>query len=249
MSKTLTVFMVLVVALWAVCALSGDAVAGTVGKVTGKVTDEKGDPLPGANVVLEGTRRGATTDLEGSYVILSVEPGSYRATASMVGYHSMTKERVAARADFTTTVSFKLREEALELEEMVVVAERPPVEPDKTESRYVVSAEDIENVPILRNVTDFIALEAGMAVDGSGVIRSGEVSDNAVYVDGVRLQNNDSRGGLNTASQWWGVNVKAVQEISVITGGMNAEYGNAQAGVIHMVTRDGGDDWSLQASS
>ena len=61
---------VLVVALAA-----GGAFGGTTGKLTGRVSDEQGNPLPGANVVLERTRLGGTTDAEGIYLMLSVPPG------------------------------------------------------------------------------------------------------------------------------------------------------------------------------
>ena len=233
-----------VFALWVVFATVGAAMAGTTGKVMGRVADEQGTPLPGVNVVLEGAHLGATTDADGFYVIVSVDPAVYKITASIVGYHSVTQEQVQVRTDFTTTLNFQLREHELELEEMVVVAELPPVEADKTESRYVVTAQDIQRTPILRDITEFIELEAGVAVDGSGGIRGGQVEDNAIFVDGVRLQNQDGRGGpTSSGSQWWGGNVKALQELSVITGGMNAEYGNAQAGVIQIVTRDGGADY------
>ena len=234
-----------VLALCAVLAMGSAATAGTTGKVVGVVMDEKGQPLPGASVVLEGTQRGSTTDADGSYVIVSVDPGVYRAAASMVGYHPITQDKVAVRADFTTTLNFTLREQALELEEMVVTAERPPVEPDKTESRYHVTAQQIQQTPILRNVTEFITLEAGMASDGTMASRGWLQTHNTVYVDGIQVQARDGRGigggwALAGESQWWGVNVKAVQEISVITGGANAEYGNSNAAVIQLVTRDGG---------
>ncbi len=232
--------------LCAVLAMGSVATAGTTGKVMGVVTDEKGDPLPGASVVLEGTQRGSTTDADGSYVILSVDPRVYSATASMVGYHSVTQKQVQVRADFTTTVIFTLREQALELEEMVVVAERPPVEPDRTESRYVVTAEEIQRTPIIRKVEDFLGLEPGMSVDGQGFVRGSMPDESTLYVDGVRIQQTDRRvwGGFNAENkQWWAVNTDAVQEISIITGGMNAEYGNAQSGVVQIVTRDGGRDY------
>ena len=238
-------------ALCAVLALGSAVTAGTTGKVMGVVMDEKGDPLPGASVVLEGTQRGSTTDADGSYVIVSVDPDVYKAMASMVGYHSSTQEQVIVRADFTTTLNFRLREQALELEEMVVVAERPPVEPDKTESRYVVSSEEIRRTPILRNVEQFVELEAGIAVDGSQFIRGSPPDETSFVVDGIRMQQSDKRiyvgydSGNNLdwnapGTAWWkGVNTDAVQEISVITGGMNAEYGNAMTGVIQLITRDG----------
>ena len=232
-------------ALCAVLAMGSVATAGTTGKVMGTVMDEKGQPLPGASVVLEGTQRGATTDADGFYVVVSVDPDVYKATASMVGYHPITQDEVAVRADFTTTLNFRLREQELELEEMVVTAERPPVEPDKTESRYHVTAQEIQQTPILKNVTEFITLEAGIASDGTMASRGWLQTHNTVYVDGIQVQARDGRGigggwALAGESQWWGVNVKAVQEISVITGGANAEYGNSNAAVIQLVTRDGG---------
>jgi hypothetical protein len=241
--KMATIGLSFVLALWAILAVGSPACAGTVGKVNGKVVDARGEPLPGASVVLEGTRKGAVTDKDGTYLILLVDPGVYSATASLIGFHSITKREVLVRQDFTTTVNFQLQEKAVELKEVVVQAERPPVEPDKTESRYVVTAKDIAQTPILRNVTEFVALEPGMSKDGTMVIRSGQVQDNAVFVDGVRLQNQDGRVLGSTGNQWWGVNVNAVQEIAVITGGMNAEYGNAQAGVVNMITRDGSEKY------
>ena len=122
--------------------------AGTVGKVNGVVTDAAGQPLPGANVVIEGTRRGATTDNDGYYLILSVDPGRYELTASMVGYATAVKQNALVQADFTTRVDFTLEEAALEAAEMVVVAERPPVEPDRTSTRYVINLADIQAVPL-----------------------------------------------------------------------------------------------------
>ena len=105
--------------------------AGTTGKITGRVLVTNGEPLPGANVTVAGTKRGATTDREGYYVIVPVEPGIYALTASMVGYSNQTKTEVEVRADFTTEVNFNLIEAVIEASEIVVVAERPPVEVDK----------------------------------------------------------------------------------------------------------------------
>ena len=72
------------------------AMATTAGKITGVITDAAtGESLPGANVTLEGTRKGATTDAEGRYLILAVDPGMYTLTATMVGYGT-GKERSRA---------------------------------------------------------------------------------------------------------------------------------------------------------
>ena len=219
-----------------------DVSAGIVGKLNGVVADASGMPLPGANVVIQGTHRGATTDAEGYFLILSVEPGRYKLEASMVGYTAATKQDVAVRADFTTTVDFNLAEAALQAEELVVIAERPPVEPDRTFSRYVVDAEDIENVPLARTLDEVIALQPGVSLDGNLRIRGSNnasmagSNDTFVEIDGVRLVNNDGF----VAPNWMGINKSALQEVQVVTGGMEAEYGNAQAGVISLVTKEGG---------
>ena len=142
--------------------LNTSATAAIVGKITGVITDAAtGESLPGANVTLEGTRKGATTDTEGLYLILAVAPGMYTLTATMVGYGTEKKEEVQVIVDYTSTVNFALKEASLELSELVVIAERPPVEPDKTTSKYVVSSADIQAVPQVRSTSQLIALQPG----------------------------------------------------------------------------------------
>ena len=91
------------------------AMATTAGKITGVITDAAtGESLPGANVALEGTRKGATTDAEGRYLILAVDPGMYTIAATMVGYGTEKKEAVQVIVDYTSTVNFALKEASLE---------------------------------------------------------------------------------------------------------------------------------------
>jgi len=216
-----------------------DVFASTTGKIQGVVRDaQTGETLPGANVVLEGTRRGATTDVNGFYIILSVDPGTYTVTGSLIGYDAQKKTDVRVQSDFTSEVNFLVREAALQLGEMVVVAERPPVEPDRTTSKYVMGAEDIENLPMVRSASEFIELQAGVSVDGDVSIRAGDTEDTAYIVDGIRLQSTDGATRV-----YRDVNRSSIQEMTVVTGGMAAEYGNAQAGVVSFVTREGGQQY------
>ncbi len=213
--------------------------AGTTGKLTGRVTDaSSGDPLPGVSVVIEGTRRGTVTDGEGYYLILSIDPGMYTLMASLIGYNAVTKTGVRIQADFTTTLNFQLKETAIEAEELVVTAERPPVEPDKTTSHYVMSAEQIGALPMARSVEDLVTLQPGVNLTNAGIIRGGDSREEAFLVDGIRLQNNDVYG-----RQFRGVNKTAIQEITVISGGASAEYGNLESGAISVVTKDGGKNF------
>lgn len=234
--KKLSLFWTLGIALCLLPAIAPGVFASTTGKITGQVKDAvSGEALPGVNVVIQGTQRGAMTDADGYYVILSVDPRSYQLTASMVGYTSVSKTGVRVQAGFTATVDFQLRETTLEADEMVVTAERPPVEPDKTSSHYVVSAEQIEALPMTRSITDLVALQPGVNVTNALVVRGGDAQDVGYYVDGVRLQNNDVYG-----RQFSGINKTAVQEITVISGGANAEFGNLESGAVSVVTKEGG---------
>jgi len=227
----------------------GISYAATTGKLQGVLRDaQTGESLPGANVRIDGTKRGAVTDGNGFYVILLVEPGIYSVTGSMVGYDAQRQTDIKVQSDFTTTVDFSVRETALQLGEITVVAERPPIEPDKTTSKYILSAEDLASVPIVRDLGDFIELQAGVSIDAEGdeiMIRGGDRQDVAYIIDGVRVATTDGRGSRTGIGR--NLNKTAVQELQIITGGYNAEYGNAQGGVVSMVTRDGGSAFSGMA--
>ncbi len=221
---------------------SGAALAGTTGKINGVVKDQKGAPLPGASVLIEGTKQGAVADANGYYVIINVSPGTYRLTASLIGYDKVTKSSVGVIADQTTTLDFSLKETAVQMSEVTVVAERPLVEPDKTTSKYTVTREQTEQLlSAARNTQDLLTLQPGVAVDGSNRIRGSNTNysygdDIAYVVDGIRMNYNDGRG---YAGRTRSVNRGAIQELSVLTGVTPAEYGNVQGAVVQIITKDG----------
>ncbi|MEK6755908.1 MAG: carboxypeptidase-like regulatory domain-containing protein, partial [Bacteroidota bacterium] len=97
------------------------ALAGPSGKIAGTAKDKKtGEPLIGCNVVLEGTMMGASTDIEGQYVILNVPPGTYTLVVSLVGYGRVKVTEVKVNIDLTTTIDVQLLESFLELGQEVV---------------------------------------------------------------------------------------------------------------------------------
>ncbi|RMF55249.1 MAG: carboxypeptidase-like regulatory domain-containing protein, partial [Calditrichaeota bacterium] len=117
------------------------------GKIVGIVKDANtGEPLPGVNVVVEGTTYGAATDVDGYYVILNVPVGIYDIKASFIGYKEVTLSGVRVSADITTEANFELEEAAIEGEAVVVTASRPLVEKHVTQSVSLVTSEDLENI-------------------------------------------------------------------------------------------------------
>ncbi|OGV25744.1 MAG: hypothetical protein A2499_08445 [Stygiobacter sp. RIFOXYC12_FULL_38_8] len=93
--KKLVTKLLLLVALVPYCLL-----AGTTGKLTGKVTDKKtGEPLPFVNVVIDGTSLGAATDLDGKYTILNIAPGKYSVKFQYVGYQTIVAQNIQISID------------------------------------------------------------------------------------------------------------------------------------------------------
>ena len=201
--------------------------AGITGKIQGTITDQNGQPLPGSNVMILGTNRGAAADENGFYIILNIAPGNYSLTSQMIGFKSITKTSVIVNSDRTTRVNFSLYEEAIGMDEVKVTAEKPKMEVDRTFSEYIVTSDDIERSVMVKSVADLISLEPGMDVNGKGMIRGGDMNsiaaDVVYYVDGVKMTSND---GL-TLNNFTGVGKYDIESISIITGGLSAEYGNA----------------------
>lgn len=209
----------------------GSSWAGTTGKISGLVIDaETGEGLPGANVMIEGTILGAATDLDGYYMILNVTPGVYTLEVMMLGYQTMKVEKVRVSIDLTSKVDFKLRSEALSGETVTVVAERPLVRADVTSTQSSVGAEDIEALPV-EGVAEILELQAGMV---KGHMRGGRASEIAYQIDGISVT--DPYSGEKAVA----IENMAIQELQVISGTFNAEYGQAMSGIVNIVTKDGG---------
>ena len=206
--------------------------AGTTGKITGRVTDATtGEPLPFVNVVIVGTTMGAATDINGYFTILNVPPATYKVKASIVGYSSMVVEGVTVEIDRTTNVNFKLKSASLTLKkEIVVLAKREVVKKDVAASQTSVTAKEIEALPVT-SVGEVVGLQAGVSSNFS--IRGGSSSETLFMVDGIVMRDERSNTPISN------VPLSAVQEVSVQTGGFNAEYNNVRSGVVNVVTREG----------
>ncbi len=208
--------------------------SGTTGKIAGKVFDQSnGEPLIGCNVWIEGTDQGAATDWEGNFYILNVPPGSYTLRASMIGYSAVRMTNIEVSIDLTTTANFSLPTEAIAGEEVVVVAQRALITKDLTASTAVVNSSMLSALPITE-IADVLELQAGF-VDGH--LRGGRSGEVAYWIDGVPVT--DVYDG-NTVVD---VNKNAVEEMQVISGAFNAEYGQAMSGIVNIVTKDGSDNF------
>ncbi len=202
------------------------------GKITGFVTDTEGEPLPGVNVVIEGTTQGTATSADGYYQILNVQPGTYNLRASFVGFAPVVVEDVEVSISLTTEVNIEMMEQTFEGEEVTVVAEQPVVKKDVSSSQASISRENLESLPIT-SVTSAIGLQAGM--EGLSVRGSG-TDEVAFNFNGFTLRSERNN------TPFTGVSLTSVENVQVQTGGFNAEYGNIRSGVVNVTGKEGKRD-------
>jgi hypothetical protein len=219
--------------------------AGTTGKIAGRVSSkETGEPLLGANVIIEGQNRGAVTDLDGGYFILNVPPGIYTIKALHIGYATQVVTEVRIQVDLTRRLDFKLSTSVLDLNERVVITGERFIQKDLTSSERSMQSDQIRDLPV-RDVQSLLSMQADITRDSNGDlhIRGGRTSEISYMVDGVQVMNAVNRSaGINIDDQ-------SIEELKAITGTFNAEYGQALSGVVNIVTKKGTNKFTVNATA
>ncbi len=215
-----------------VCLLGTQHASAQTGKLAGTVLDANGEPAIGATVLVQGTTLGAAVDFEGDYAILQIPSGTYNVRFSSIGFQTQIIEGVRISSNRTTNLDVTLQEDVIEGEEVIVTAEKPVVDITLTSSMATLTQEDIEILPV-QNLDDIVNLQAGV-VDGH--FRGGRSGEVQYQVDGVSVNNpfnNESSLKLDRS---------VLQEVQVIQGTFDAEYGQAMSGVVNAVLRSGDRD-------
>ncbi len=226
--------------LLALALSAPSALAQGRGKISGKVMDaSSGDPLPGVNVIIVGTTLGTASDRVGDYFIANLQPGVYSVRASFIGYRDVTVQDVSVRMNGTTELDFRLEEATIMTDEVVVMADRPLVERDNTTSVVRLEAAEVVARPTT-DFTDVLTSLPSINMEGGQLkVRGGTLDQVAFMVDGARARNPLDH------SPYTRINLSAIGELEVITGSFNAEYGEAQSGVINVVTKEGGNNYEF----
>ena len=213
--------------------------AGTTGKISGRITETtKSEGLAGANIVLTGTNLGAATDIDGYYAILNVPPGRYEIQMRLIGYRTYVVKEVHVSADNTTKLDAALQESVVAADEVVVTAQRPVVQVNLTSTIATVSDKEIKSLPV-QELADIVNLQAGV-VDGH--FRGGRDGEVQYQVNGVSVNNvYDNTSSIK-------IDRSLIQEVQVVTGTFDAEYGQAMSGVVNTVLKSGGEgfDWNAE---
>jgi hypothetical protein len=229
-----------IVAIALVLAISASALAQT-GHIIGKVSSAKtGEPLAFANVVVIGTKMGGMTLNDGSFKITGVPVGSYTVKAMMMGYTAVEKPGIAVNSGAEVTVEFTLEETIVSrTAEIVVEATIPQINVTSSDVRQRVTGSQLKELPV-DDVVSAVALKSGIVKTGDELhVRGGRSGEVQMQIDGVPVD--DPLGGGSIS-----VGLLATDQSEVITGGMDAEYGNAQSAIINVSTREGGKNFEGQ---
>lgn len=226
--------------------IAASASAQTTGKLFGTVKDAQGKAIVGANVLVKGTRMGAASDLDGQFFVLNIPVGSYDIQVSSLGYSTITLEEVGIEGGLTTNLDITLQSSAIQMQEVTVVYERPPIQKDQTFKVQTLKAADMRELPV-NDLSDVLSLQAGITrniatspVNSQPVFgqfatiptdgfhfRGGREGEVQYLFDGVPVRD-DLWGGFEVDA----INGEGLEDMSVYSGTFGAQYGEAMSGVM-----------------
>ncbi len=214
--------------------------------IIGRVRDSKThEGLPSVNVTIKGTYYGAATDPDGNFSIQGVGIGSYTLQYSLIGYTTVQRTDVRVEAGKETVADQDMIETTLSIgQEVLIVGKRPLFNLEETASRRAVTSEDIKSTAVT-DVREVVTQQIGVVqTDNEVHIRGGRSNENAYLLDGISIQ--DPLSGTGFGLQ---ISADAVQEIEVLTGGFNAEYGQATSGVVNVTLKEGAQKYQGSIST
>jgi len=225
--------------------LASAAFAGTTGKLSGTVADDNGLPLPGVTVTIAspaliGGAQVAVTEIDGNFSFPGLAPGVYTVKAELSGFVSQERNGVEVRLDRTTELNVVMPPSKFG-EEITVVAETPVVDPTQVSTSQTFSNDFLKTAAIgstRRGYQSVLNMAPGVVGTNNPSVFGSTAGENAYFIDGL-----DTTDPV-TATFGTNFNFDAIQEISFQTGGFEAEYGRATGGIVNLVTKSGGNDFS-----
>jgi hypothetical protein len=233
------------------------AAAYTTVNFTGRITDDKGQPIPSATVKIQsdqGVERTATSDSSGYIHLPAIQSGRYQATISAPGYTALNNQ-VLQITPSTSTFAFTMSQEGMQ--EVVVTGARPVRDFNKTDGGLSVNVQEIaDRSPIARSINAAVMLTPTVSLADPSIVANGvRRNQQAVSVSGTSAAESVYYiNGLNVTDQrtflgYSDLPFEMIQSVDVKTGGYQAEYGRGTGGIVNIVTRSGSNDFHFGASA
>lgn len=216
--------------------------AQTTGTLEGKVTDEDGAGVPGARIEVVGTSRGAVTKPNGTFIIAGLRAGAYTIRISSLGKATVNQE-VTISVGVTTPLNVTLVDEGESIDVEVVRERITKVDASTSGARTDLSREDV-TTKTTTTLMGAIGRDASVNTANGGLgIRGGRANEASIRRDGIEISDpvsgSTGPGGLGAFPD---VSPYAVETVSILSSGFDAEYGDVLSGVANTVTRTGRND-------
>jgi len=219
------------------------------GVLTGRITDEQGEVLPGVSVtitspaLIQGTM-GTVSNERGLYRFINLPPGEYTLRAEIQAFVPYEQTDIRVRLGLTTTVNCSMQVGSLN-EEVEVIAESPLVDVESNKLSVNYDKEFLAKLPTKRDLVSIMGLTPGVVVDlGQDPAYPEKASfgsgsrENYYSVDGTYLTD----PGNGQPMIFW--NYDTIEEAQIEGIGHPAEYGNSAGAVVNIVTKSGGNNFS-----
>ena len=246
--RTRFIGILLVLALAAALPITASAQLNQTGSLMGTVSDNQKQPLPGVAVTIKSSaiivpQMDTITGTQGQYRFLALPPGLYEISFSLSGFNTFLRKEIRVGVGQTTTIDAALEQKSL-AESVTVVGKSPTVDLQSTAKSTNMDRQFLTSVPAARNLDAYFNMAPGVVAEennSNGLMSSangGGVRDNAFNLDGVNMTD----PGVGTQQYQFGMDI--IEEISVVSGGMPAEFGDAMGAAVNIVTRSGGNKLS-----
>ncbi|HXG89538.1 MAG TPA: carboxypeptidase regulatory-like domain-containing protein [Vicinamibacterales bacterium] len=256
MFRILTRRVLVATMLMAMAAAPTFAQSAQTGTISGEIKDATGGVLPGVTVTItsqdRGFSRSTVSDETGHYLFPAVPIGPYRIDATLQGFETAQASDNLVEMDRTTSVSFDMKVGAL-TDTVVVTGATPIVDATTVTQTTRLSRDEFEKLPVGRSYQALVGAAPGVVGSGNVNALGALSSNNQFNIDSVDTTD-PTTGTFGT-----NLNFEAIQEVSVLTSAIGAEYGRAQGAIVNVVTKSGtnrfegsakyifvNDDWDRQ---
>ncbi|HAP35240.1 MAG TPA: TonB-dependent receptor, partial [Bacteroidetes bacterium] len=219
------------------------------GFLTGTVLNSSTkEPIVSATIVIQGTKTGAATDIDGNFIIKNVAIGTYNIRVSALGFMPMVKTDIVISVGKPAHVHFEIMESSVELEGITITTEYFQKSPDAPISVQTLGAEEIRRLPGgLEDVVRAISILPGVAQVQNGrndlIVRGGAPSENLFVIDNIEVSNINHFGTQGASGGPLSyINLDFVNETTFKTGGFGAKYGDKLSSVLAIELKDGRED-------
>jgi hypothetical protein len=236
------IFIVLALALM----FSSAAAQVPTGKITGKVTDNQGVPLPGVTITADSPRlvgqANAVTDDTGVYRIFSLPAGTYSIRFTLPGFRPLTRRDILVQLEQTIALNVSLEQSTI-AEDITVIGQSPLIDVKSTTKGSTMTKEVFMQLPRNRNFDGLLSTVPGVQYEGNqgGLSVDGASgTENIWYVDGTNVTN------VHLGYRSQSIVMEQLEEVKVTASGYTAEFGGSMGGVVNVISRSGGNEFRVE---